>query len=47
MSTALREREEVAIKRLAALLGVKVDPGKNRAQMLEELAGAADTLLGP
>lgn len=47
MSSALREREQAAIKRLAPLLGVEIDPGKNQAQVLEELAGAADTLLGP
>lgn len=47
MSSALREREQAAIKRLSGLLGVELDPGKNQAQVLEELAGAADTLLGP
>ena len=41
MSSALRLRETVALQRLGNALGVRLDPDKVNAVLLEELADAA------
>ena len=46
MSAALRMREHLAMARLGNALGVSLDPDKVNAVLLEELADAAEYLLG-
>lgn len=46
MSAALRAREALALARLGNALGVRLDPDKVNAVLLEELADAAEAILG-
>lgn len=45
MSAALRAREALALARLGNALGVRLDPDKVNAVLLEELADAAEAIL--